>query len=139
MPLTTELQKSKIQYTPPAAKLDDLLLKKELVKIVKAVNDAVGGLTLTVDNSPQENELAKVKDKLTLLISSLDSLVSRVKVLEDRVSESTTPSTELVQFLLPLNLPGTLVVETYQVGFGLSGTRVDGNLILNGDAYIYGS
>jgi hypothetical protein len=139
MPLTTELQKSKIQYTPPAAKLDDLLLKKELVKIVKAVNDAVGGLTLTVDNSPQESELAKIKDKLTLLISSLDSLVSRVKVLEDRASESTTPPTELVQFLLPLNLPGTLVVETYQVGFGLSGTRVDGNLILNGDVYIYGS
>ena len=139
MSLTTELQKTKISYTPPTATLDDRLLKKELVWLVGKFNETISNLTAKTSDSSTPGELEKLSLAVSKLSDSVKSIASTLAALELKVDAIVVEETSIVQFILPLNIPGFLTIETYQVGFGLSGTKVDGNLILNGDAYIYGS
>jgi len=139
MSLTTELQKTKISYTPPTATLDDRLLKKELVLLVGKFNETISNLTAKTSDSSTPGELEKLSSAVSKLSDSVKSIASTLAALELKVDAIVVEETSIVQFILPLNIPGFLTIETYQVGFGLSGTKVDGNLILNGDAYIYGS
>lgn len=139
MSLTTELQKTKVSYTPPTATLDDRLLKKELVLLVGKFNETISNLTAKTSDSSTPGELEKLSLAVSKLSDSVKSIASTLAALELKVDAIVVEETSIVQFILPLNIPGFLTIETYQVGFGLSGTKVDGNLILNGDAYIYGS
>ena len=139
MSLTTELQKTKISYTPPTATLDDRLLKKELVLLVGKFNETISNLTAKTSDSSTPGELEKLSLAVSKLSDSVKSIASTLAALELKVNATVVEEPSIVQFILPLNISGFLTVETYQVGFGLSGTKVDGNLILNGDAYIYGS
>lgn len=139
MSLTTELQKTKISYTPPTATLDDRLLKKELVLLVGKFNETISNLTAKTSDSSTPGELEKLSLAVSKLSDSVKSIASTLAALELKVDAIVVEEPSIVQFILPLNIPGFLTIETYQVGFGLSGTKVDGNLILNGDAYIYGS
>jgi hypothetical protein len=139
MSLTTELQKTKISYTPPTATLDDRLLKKELVLLVGKFNETISNLTAKTSDSSTPGELEKLSLAVSKLSDSVKSIASTLAALELKVDAIVVEEPSIVQFILPLNIPGFLTVGAYQVGFGLSGTKVDGNLILNGDAYIYGS
>jgi len=139
MSLTTELQKTKVSYTPPTATLDDRLLKKELVLLVGKFNETISNLTAKTSDSSTPGELEKLSSAVSKLSDSVKSIASTLAALELKVDAIVVEEPSIVQFILPLNIPGFLTIETYQVGFGLSGTKVDGNLILNGDAYIYGS
>ena len=139
MSLTTELQKTKVSYTPPTAVLDDRLLKKELVLLVSKFNETISNLTAKTSDSSTPGELEKLSLAVSKLSDSVKSIAATLAALELKVDAIVVEEPSIVQFILPLNIPGFLTIETYQVGFGLSGTKVDGNLILNGDAYIYGS
>ena len=139
MSLTTELQKTKVSYTPPTAALDDRLLKKELVLLVGKFNETISNLTAKTSDSNTPGELEKLSSAVSKLSDSVKSIASTLAALELKVNATVVEEPSIVQFILPLNISGFLTVEVYQVGFGLSGTKVDGNLILNGDAYIYGS
>jgi hypothetical protein len=115
------------------------LLKKELVLLVGKFNETISNLTAKTSDSSTPGELEKLSLAVSKLSDSVKSIASTLAALELKVDAIVVEEPSIVQFILPLNIPGFLTVEAYQVGFGLSGTKVDGNLILNGDAYIYGS